>query len=193
MADDRLIPGSVNDPSAQAYNEMAERLGTLDITCLLVYLVDLVDASVLPHLIEQFHVAGIEGGALAESDADRRELIKQSIAMHKRKGTPGSIKRAIRAAGFGEVTIIERPGELNYDGTYSYNGLNTYGLAAGAWAHYHVRLERPITNDQAVLLRALCAEFAPARCRLLSLIYTEVAIRYNATAVYDGSYNHGTA
>ncbi|SQB78843.1 Putative tail fiber protein [Escherichia coli] len=80
----------------------------------------------------------------------------------------------------------------SYDGNRSYNGLFVHGDAA-AWAVYRVILKQPITNDQAAMLRQTLAAFAPARCHLASLEYQSVAIRYNNTAIHDGSYNHGSS
>ncbi len=45
-------------------NIAAERFAQLDLTALMVYLVDLVDASALPALAEQFHVQGWKVGYL---------------------------------------------------------------------------------------------------------------------------------
>ena len=70
----------------------------------------------------------------------------------------------------------------------SYNGLFVHGDAA-ARAVYRVILKQPITNDQAAMLRQTLAAFAPARCHLASPEYQSVAIRYNNTAIHDGSYN----
>ncbi len=99
MADDRLIPASINDLSAQAYNEMAERLGSLDVTVLLVYIIDYVPASVLPHLAEQFHVAENEGWLLCNADDERRALIKSAIELHRYKGTPYAIEMVLDVLG----------------------------------------------------------------------------------------------
>ncbi|MDK9716751.1 MAG: phage tail protein [Trichlorobacter sp.] len=192
-ADTRLIPDAIRDVSTLALNELIDRMGTLDLTPLLVYLVDNVADSALLHLVEQFHVAGIEGGALAENATNRRTLIKNAIAIHRLKGTPAGIKRAIRDAGFGEVTIIERPGELFHDGTYTRNGLMTHGNGNGAWRNYHIIMHRLITVDQAVLIRALANEFAPVRCKLLQIVYTEAPLRHNGAGYHDGSYSRGAA
>ncbi|EAM6083284.1 phage tail protein, partial [Salmonella enterica] len=35
--------------------------------------------------------------------------------------------------------------------------------------------------------------FAPARCELASLDFTAAPIRYNNTARYNGTYNHGSS
>lgn len=192
MADERLIPPGIRDASTLALNSLIDRMGTVDLTPMLVYLVDNVVASALPHLLEQFHVAGTEGGTLAENATNRRSLIKRAIALHRIKGTPAGLKQAISDAGFGAVEIIERPGELKYNGAARYDGLHTYGPDADEWAEYHLTMSRPVTHDQAELIRALCYEFAPARCLLKNIVYTEAALRYNGAARYDGSYNYGT-
>jgi hypothetical protein len=191
MADQRLIPESIRDTSTLALNEVIDRMGTLDITPLLIYLVDYVDSSALPHLIEQFHVAGNEGAALAENDTNRRSLVKGAIAMHRMKGTPAGVAKSIKDAGFGDVEIIERPGEVIRNGSVQRGGLYTHGTNAGDWVNYHIVLQRPITNDQALLIRALCKEFAPRRSKLLNLVFTEAACRHNGTIKRDGSYNRG--
>lgn len=68
-------------------NIAAERFAQIDLTALLVYLVDIVDASALPSLAEQFHVQGLEGWLFAANEQEKRELIKQAIELHKYKGT----------------------------------------------------------------------------------------------------------
>ncbi|MEI8390098.1 MAG: phage tail protein I [bacterium] len=88
MADNsinQLIP--IKDESSLAFNELFDRLGTLDLTSLLVYLVDEVEASALPHLAEQFHVMGNEGWLQVNTDTEKRNLIKQAVDIHKYKGT----------------------------------------------------------------------------------------------------------
>jgi len=94
MADDRLIPPSVNDATARAYNEMAERLGSLDTTVLLVYYIDHVPASTLPALADQFRVTPIEW-RLAQSETEQRELIKCAIERRRTRGTPYAIERGL--------------------------------------------------------------------------------------------------
>jgi len=100
MADERLIPASLrSDPSAFVYNEMAERLGSMDLTPLLVYIIDNVDPSVLPYLAEQFHVTGYEGWRQAKNDAERRALLKNARELHRYKGTEYAIELAIDSIG----------------------------------------------------------------------------------------------
>lgn len=185
----QLPPPLEGDISLRTLGRLAGRLDNIDLSVLMVFLVDIVDSSALPWLGEQFSLSG-DGWELAESDDVRRMLIKAAIELHRYKGTPWSIREVIRRFGFGEVDLIEGTGRLSYDGNRSYNGLFVHGDAA-AWAVYRVILKQPITNDQAAMLRQTLTAFAPARCHLASLEYQSVAIRYNNTAIHDGSYNHG--
>ncbi|HDY2918274.1 TPA: phage tail protein I [Escherichia coli] len=187
----QLPPPLEGDISLRTLGRLAGRLDNIDLSVLMVFLVDIVDSSALPWLGEQFSLSG-DGWELAESDDVRRMLIKAAIGLHRYKGTPWSIREVIRRFGFGEVDLIEGTGRLSYDGNRSYNGLFVHGDAA-AWAVYRVILKQPITNDQAAMLRQTLAAFAPARCHLASLEYQSVAIRYNNTAIHDGSYNHGSS
>ena len=90
MANEALIP--IKDESSLAFNELFDRLGTLDLTPLLVYLIDNVEASALPHLAEQFHVTGNEGWKLSSNQEKQRELIKESVKIHKIKGTKALLR-----------------------------------------------------------------------------------------------------
>ncbi|BBU85113.1 tail fiber protein [Escherichia coli] len=188
----QLPPPLEGDISLRTLGRLAGRLDNIDLSVLMVFLVDIVDSSALPWLGEQFSLSGDGEWELAESDDVRRMLIKAAIELHRYKGTPWSIREVIRRFGFGEVDLIEGTGRLSYDGNRSYNGLFVHGDAA-AWAVYRVILKQPITNDQAAMLRQTLAAFAPARCHLASLEYQSVAIRYNNTAIHDGSYNHGSS
>ena len=51
---------------------LTERIQGLDVSKLLVYLIDLVDADALPHLADQFHVLGLEGWNAALTEDSRR-------------------------------------------------------------------------------------------------------------------------
>ncbi|MBJ4230017.1 phage tail protein I, partial [Salmonella enterica subsp. enterica serovar Weltevreden] len=86
-------------------NIAAERFAQIDLTALLVYLVDIVDASALPSLAGQFHVQGLEGWLFAANEQEKRELIKQAIELHKYKGTPWAVRRVLE--------ILSLPGTIS--------------------------------------------------------------------------------
>lgn len=91
---DSLSP--INDISSKAFDELFSSLNSLDTNTLLVYLIDTVDASALPHLAEQFHVTGNEGWLLAAGKAGQRQLIKESIKIHRIKGTKAAVKNVLK-------------------------------------------------------------------------------------------------
>lgn len=105
MADYRLIPVGIRDDSTLALNELIDRMGTVDITPLLIYMISNVSASALPHLSEQFNVTGYEGWIQATNEAERRALIQTAIAKHYYKGTPYAIRQAI--ADIGLTAIVQ--------------------------------------------------------------------------------------
>jgi len=105
----RVIASSIDSVQlAQvAHDVVAERWDNWDLTEFLVYLVDTVDASVLPYLADQFNVEGLRGFSVASSELEQRELIKKAIALHKRIGTPWAIKEACRSVGFPIIILDE--------------------------------------------------------------------------------------
>lgn len=99
MADERLIPESIRDANTRALAGLMERMGTLDVTPILVYLIDQVNPAALQHLGEQFHVTGFEGLRLATNDVERRAVIKGAIERHRYKGTRYAIDLALGSLG----------------------------------------------------------------------------------------------
>lgn len=122
----------------------------------------------------------------------RRDVIADSIGLHRVKGTLASVRRALAAAGYGAAEVVERYGWDFYDGTARHDGAITY-VAPDHWAEYRIRLTRPITLEQAAQVRRILATVAPARCRLKALDYTRALNLYNARIRHDGRYSHGVA
>jgi len=99
MANINLIPPGIVDVSTIAYNELIDRLMMLDLNKLHVMDIDHVTSSALPHLGEQFNVMGLEGWQFAKTERQKRDLIKDSIKLHRYKGTPYAIKRIFEILG----------------------------------------------------------------------------------------------
>jgi phage tail P2-like protein len=113
MVNQRLIPDGIKDNSTLAFNELVDRLGTIDITPLLIYLIDNVNQSALVHLADQFHILGNEGWNMVSTDFEKRKLIKDAIKNHRYKGTKYSIVKALESIGF----IVELKEWFEYEGT----------------------------------------------------------------------------
>jgi phage tail P2-like protein len=193
MADQSLPPALAGDERFAGLCELLdESLADVDLNVMLVYLIDLVKPKLLPVLADQFSLLDEAAWMLAESREAKRNLIKNSAQIHRFKGTPWAIREVIRLLGFGEVTIQEGMNNQVRNGAISRDGSHVHGDPS-AWALYRVLLRRAITNDQAALLRRLLLSVAPARCRLIALDYSSVAIRHNGFARRDGQYNHGSS
>lgn len=125
-------------------------------------------------------------------ETQRRKVLLDAIAVHRRKGTVRAVKDALASAGFGDAQVIERHGWEKHNGAMTYNGTPTYSTP-DHWAEYRVRLNRPITIEQAAQVRAILEKVAPARSRLKALEFTEALNTYNARVSHDGQYTHGVA
>ena len=120
----------------------------------------------------------------------QRQAIATSVDVHRRKGTVSSIRQALAAVGYGEVEVIERFGHETYNGAETFDGSFTHS-EPDHWAEYRLRLDRPISSEQADQVRAILANVAPVRARLKLLDFTEVAHTYNARISHDGLNTHG--
>lgn len=167
--------------------DLSARMRDLDKSKVMTTLVELLDDEFIPLLAEKWSVTGYDGAFLAESDNSKRSLIKVAIELHRYKGTPWSIREVLRRLGFGEIEIDEGLKAR----TYEHKFVQTIPLS-DKWAYYAIRLNQPITNDQAQQLRKILRNFTPARCTLAVLDYKSVPLRYNNKARYNGSYNHGS-
>ncbi|PBJ94759.1 phage tail protein [Pseudomonas plecoglossicida] len=192
MAEQQLPPVLASDERfALLATLLDETMAEVDLDAMLVYLVDLVKPTLLPVLADQFSMLDEAAWLLAESVDARRNLIKGAAELHRYKGTPWAVREVIRLLGFGEIVLQEGLGNQVRDGSIARDGAHVHGDPS-SWPLYRVFLKRPITNDQAATLRRLLISVAPARCRLVSLDYTSVAIRHNGFARRDGQYNRGS-
>ncbi|MCX9039371.1 phage tail protein I, partial [Citrobacter portucalensis] len=144
MAESLMQPPLATDTRFQRFYKLLDRQQQLDLTPVLIYLIELTEQSALNSLADQFSLIG-DGWELAESDDVRRDLIKAAIELHRYKGTPWSIREVIRRFGLGEVDLIEGVGDISYNGKNTYNGNYTHGNAQD-WAVYRVLLFQPVTN-----------------------------------------------
>jgi len=160
----RVIASSIEgvEIARVAHDVVAERWDNWDLTEFLVYLVDTCAASALPYLAEQFNVDGLRGFRVAQTEAEQRELIKQAIVIHKRIGTPWSIKEACRTVGF-PIIILE-------EGVPEYPGAEPQ---PEDWARFNVFVsadnDRPVTAEMMNQIRAFITIYKPERSHLQKL------------------------
>lgn len=172
-----------------AIDDTVERIGSIDVPARDLWSADSCQADLLPWLAWAF---GCDEWDSGWSEEAKRNTIRESISVQRKKGSVWSIKRAIALAGYGDSELIEGNGANFYDGANTYNGYIAHGDAT-QWAKYRFVLERPISNSQAEQVRRILDYTAPARCELIELIFVEAANLYNGLITYDGTYNHGVA
>lgn len=177
----------LNDPKYTALADLSLRLDALDKSKIMTTLVDLLGDDFVELLAEKWSVQGYDGLMLADSYTSKRELILSAVELHRRKGTVWSVREVLRKLGFGEVEIDE-----GLKNTYPNSEISAIPPNE-RWAYYAVRLNQPITNEQAVKIKKILRNFVPARCTLLLLAYREVSIRYNNKVIYNGAYTYGAA
>lgn len=144
-----------------------------------IYLIDQVNADALYPLAQQFDVLGYKGWFLAFTEEQRRALIRRAIELHRYKGTPWSVKEAIKQLGFEDVQLIERVGLAAnyYDGSLVFNGSEDFGGGgSGEWATFSVIINldgwtEPLTGSFLTALRELIFEYKGARNHLVEIIF----------------------
>lgn len=127
------------------------------------------------------------------SEDQKRGSIRDSYGLHVKKGTVGSVRRVLKAAGYGDVVIVEGLDAKLYNGVVNYSGRHFHGQAETHWAMYRVYLHRPISISQAAQVRRMLEQTVPTRCHLTGLHYDETLHLYDNTLSYNGNYSHGVA
>ena len=184
-----LLPPDNTGAAERAIEQVAARAALFGDVIRPLWRPDDCPEHLLPWLAWSLSVDSWEPGWTEEA---RREVVRQSVWVHRHKGTIGSIRRALIAAGYGDATVIERFANNRHDGLTPRIGTHTYG-SPDHWAEYRVRLARPITNAQAEIVRGILADVAPARCHLKSLDFQSVAYLHDGVVRRDGSVNYGAA
>lgn len=161
---------------AAFYDVVRARLDSIDKSVALVNMIDTAPAAALPYLARQFHVMGFEGWRFATTDDQRRAVLRRSIELHRYKGTPWSIKEALRSIGYNDVSFQEGVDKV-LDGSWVLDGSVTLG--ATGWAKFKVNIgvEDPdsITEEMSDIVAGVILEYKPARCHMISMTFYQLA------------------
>lgn len=144
-------------------------------------------AKLLPHLA---WASSIEDWDPQWSVEQKRAAIAASAEIHRHKGTPAAIKRALEVRGHPDAILVERADCIRHNGEATRNGYRRRG-GQTQWATYRIILQRPITFDQAESITAMLATVKRNCCHLVALDYTRAALRHNGYAIRDGQYTRG--
>ena len=154
---------------------------------LTLFVIDTAPASTLFTLARQFGLLGWAGWRLADTDAKRRELLRNAAALQRKKGTPASIKNAISTLGYGDTEIFTGIG-AQYDGQYVYDGSINY--AGGSWATFRVQVNVGpgivISAQRAAEIASIIEVYKPARSVLIDVTW---GVAYEAAPAEDHANN----
>ncbi|MBD5642200.1 MAG: hypothetical protein HDQ91_07270 [Desulfovibrio sp.] len=103
-----------------------------------------LDLDTLESLAWQFHVDFRE---VAANRGQLAEMVLNSIAWHRIKGTPASMRAALSLFSFGGIYIDEHDPGMH-------------------WATYQLGFDEVASLDDLALILKICNEMQPARCRL---------------------------
>lgn len=120
----------------------------------------------------------------------RRRVIAEAIPVHRRRGTPAGVRRALDAVGLGDAEIHERMEQARYNGALPRNGRRDRG-PPDHWAEYRVTLRRPLSIAQGQRARAVIRRAAPARAHLAALDFTAVPHLHDGRVPRDGTFTRG--
>ena len=168
-----LASGIESIPHLKAFDDLAaDRLAAIDISVVLMLLVDQAPAAALPSLADQFDVLGYKGWALARNEQEKRDLIKKAIELHRYKGTEWAIIEAVKTVGFENASIVTGVG-VNYDGAHNYDGSINY--TGGHWAQFRVLITLPdnigVNSVSLSDLTSLILQYKNARSQLVDISF----------------------
>lgn len=118
----------------------------------------------------------------------KRAVIAEAPEIHRTKGTPAAIRRALAALGQPDAILTERTDYIRCDGSVSADGSNTCG---GAWATYRIRLLQPLTVGDAQLIKRTLAAVGRLSTELLSIDFSAAAFRCDGSITCNGDYTCG--
>lgn len=115
----KIIASTVAESRLGAFAEIiSKQFDDMDLSPMMVYLVDVVEASALPWLAKQFDVEGFKGFDQCRTEAQQRELIKSAINLHRNIGTIAAIRQACSIIGFEPKAINENVRVESLDATF---------------------------------------------------------------------------
>jgi P2-related tail formation protein len=114
------VPAGILDRTTQILVDLIEeRFGSIDVSVILTYLLEHVDASVLPALGWTFDIPPV---AWAAADTTgRRAIVEQALYKQRRRGVPGQVKAALLET-LGLVAHIKKNPLLLCDGSWRLDG-----------------------------------------------------------------------
>jgi phage tail P2-like protein len=190
-----LLPDSIRDDktisaAADALDEEIQKVNSLLEAPALYERLDDLPEEAVDALAWQYHVD------FWEPDLDlsrKRDLVRESIAWHKYKGTIWAVRKTLTWSGFGDADILEHrnlvqswidSGGRFIDGELDIDGSKTLGADAGEfkfmtkhWAEFGIRADAAdieLTPGEQGRIRQMAEVAKPARSHLVGLEFYAV-------------------
>lgn len=122
------------------------------------------------------------------SEEKKRAICAAAREIHRKKGTPLAIRRALASVGQDDAELIERSDYIRCDGSTIANGDRSCG---GVWASYRVRLLRSITVGDAYLTKRMLQASGRNAVHLQAIDFSAAAFRCDGTITCNGDYSCG--
>ena len=123
------------------------------------------------------------------TDAEKREQLARALSIQARTGTLWAMREVLRNIGQGDAEIVERVGEVYFDGDTDWDdGLSMYDDDGDGWAKYAIILKTQVTDSVARWIIDAVQRVAPARCHLTAIVWGTAIVVFDADFNFDSDY-----
>jgi phage tail P2-like protein len=187
LAVDTILPRNATALERAIDRSVGARMAGMPSLVVSLWNADTCPAELLPYLAWALSVDEWSDGWSVDQ---KRAVIRESRLIHRQKGTPAAIKRALAALGQADATIIERGDYIRRDGTFQRDASHQR-FGTGGWATYRVVLPRTTTIDLAQQIKRLLASVQRNCITLTAVDYRASTLRRNGIAFRNGTYTRG--
>lgn len=181
----RLLPPNASQLEQAAEAAINSAIEAIDVPLRDLWNPDTCPAALLPWLAWTLSVDVWDS---SWPEATQRAVIAESVTVHRTKGTPGGLRRALQTMGYGDVEVLERVKYLR-DGTYDRSASITHGDKLAPY-EFDVVLNIGAIPDQSTVdeINARIRHYKNARSHLAALRYMQ--LHHNGIYSRDGSRKH---
>lgn len=168
-----LFPKKLQDKSNLALEKCMNKCFDIALKPMMFLFFDSCDERLLPLLANAFHVEGLEGWNFTATVQEKRNLLKESLLIHRYKGTKAALKRVLK--------VLNVTGEIQE--WFEYQGRPMY---------FKVVLEvfdKPLSIETETRLIELIYEYKNLRSKLegIEIYLTETANMYTYCHLVSGT------
>lgn len=180
-----LLPKQYKQREHALEHAGGQRLNAIQSQVSSLWNADTCPAKHLPHLAAALSVDFWDD---AWPEARQREMIRQAPELHRLKGTPAGVVKALNILGYPNSYLAEYVA-WRHDGAFKRDASIKYGQPL-KWYEFDVYLQsgRKITAEALTMLRLYIESFKAAHARLRRIYYG--VRKHNGTHKRDGKINY---